>query len=164
MNRHGFSLIELIVVIGLIAIALSIAIPQYNLIQRRSQIARQAREISADINSFRLSAMYSKQRRAIILNPRNMQFRRYANDTDDLIAAGVTMFAKNLDFEIRNRTNLAVPLNNNFIVFDSRGTANNFTIVILPVDLNSGADNCIVVTELRTNIGRMTNANTCTAL
>jgi prepilin-type N-terminal cleavage/methylation domain-containing protein len=164
MKRNGFSLIEMLIVMALIGIALSIAVPQFGIMYRRRAVEKQVRQIQTEISAFRLSAMSFKQRRAIILNPNNMQLKYYDNDTQDLYTGGTVISEIPLQYEIRMLTALATPLNDQPIAFDSLGNTNNgMTIVVLPVDI-SGGDGCIIVTRVRSNIGRMTNANTCTAL
>jgi len=164
MNRCGFSLLELIIVVAIIGIALSVAVPEYTVMRRERNVERQAREMLSEISSFRLSAIQNKQRRAIILNPFSMQFKSYNNDTDDLYTGGTLIRTIPLNFEIRLVTALGAPLVDQAIAFDNRGnTQNNLTIVVLPVDINGG-NGCVIVTDVRTNIGRMTDATTCTAL
>ena len=169
MSRHGFSLIELLVVIAIIAIILSIAIPNYGRMVRQRGIERQTRELLADISSFRLSAAHNKERRAILIGPTRLQFKRYANNTEDLFAGGVVLWEKNMSYEIQRGTDAGDPLqpfniNADVIEFDMRGyTINNTVIVTLPVD-EGGSNNCLRVHIARINIGRMTNATMCQAL
>jgi len=164
MNVRGFSLVELVVVVAIIATLLSIATLDFNSWMKKYQTERQTRELYSDIMQLRLSAIQRKQRCAMFLGPRQYNTRTYATDNEDVLAGGVTVSSKNLNYEIKNGTGLAAfDITADHIEFDSRGFATGpMTIVVLPVQYNAG-DNCILVSEGRTNIGRMIDAATCRA-
>lgn len=167
MKTQGFSLVELVVVIGLIVLIAAIAVPQYGLMMQRRSIEKQMREIHSDISDFRLSAIHNKQRRAILIGPNTLQFKRYNNNTEDLFVAGIVISTKNLNHEIQQGFDNSDPLqafaiNADAIEFDERGYSNNLTIVATPVDI-AGNNNCLILHFARTNLGRMTDATTCQA-
>jgi type II secretion system protein H len=166
MNSHGFTLIELIVVVALIGIILAIATLDFGSMQRKAQIEKQTREIHSDLVTLRIDAIQKKRRSAAFLGPRQIQFRSYSSNAENVLTGGTTMSTKNLPFEIRSlsgSTLNALDITADLVEFDTRGyTSNNITIVALPVKYGGG-DSCITVNTARTNIGRMDDASTCTA-
>jgi hypothetical protein len=117
----------------------------------------------------RLSAMQTKQRCAIFLGSRQCIFKTYSSESENVLTGGTpraTSSSKILNYEIRKKTTSGFStfdVASDHIEIDSRGFTNNpMTIVVLPVQYNGG-DNCILVSTARTNIGRMEDANTCSA-
>lgn len=176
MNRRGFSLIELLIVIGIAGILSAIAIPQYNQTMIRRNMEKQIREIQSDISSFRLSAIHRKEQHRILIGPRLLHFQRFNTNLavpawEPVLgavpppASGVPP-ARVLTYEIQRLVGgVLAPYDINVqrIEFDERGFADEFrltTIVVVPVDISIG-DSCIVVDRARNNIGRMVNANNC---
>jgi prepilin-type N-terminal cleavage/methylation domain-containing protein len=169
MNNRGFSLIELVVVIGIMAALLGIVTLDFNSWTKKYQAERQTREMYSDIMQLRLSAMQQKQRCAMFLGSRQYNFKTYTSANEAVLTGGTprtSNSSKNLNYEIRQKTKSglnAFDIASDYIEFDSRGFTNNpMTIVVLPVRYNGG-DNCILVSMGRTNIGRMEDANTCRA-
>lgn len=165
MNSRGFSLVELVIVIALIGIVLAISTLDFSTMMRKGQIDKQAREIHSDLVSLRIEAMQKKQRSAAFLGPKQIVFKRYSSNAENILTGGTTMLTKSLPNEIRRLSDMSTPLDvaADRVEYDTRGFTNNdITLVILPVTINSG-DNCILVTTARTNLGRMTDASTCTA-
>ena len=179
MNRRGFSLIEMLIVIGIAGILSAIAIPQYGQSMRRRGMEKQIREIQSDISSFRLSAIHRKEQHRILIGPRLLHFQR-ANAAvpggwEPLVGApppvgsGVPP-ARILAYEIQQLTggalvqfNADITADPNPVEFNERGYAGDFnlvTIVVVPIDMSLG-DGCIIVDRARNNLGRMVNANTC---
>ena len=166
MNTRGFTLVELMVVIALIGIILAITTLDFGSMQRKGQIEKQTREIHSDLVTLRIDAIQKKRRSAAFLGPRQIQFRSYSSNAENVLTGGTPMSTKNLPFEIRSlsgSTLNALDITADRVEFDTRGYTNsNITIVALPVQYGGG-DNCIIVNTARTNIGRMDDASTCTA-
>jgi prepilin-type N-terminal cleavage/methylation domain-containing protein len=164
MNSRGFSLIELVVVMVIAGILLSIATLNFNSMQTKGQIDTQTKEMQSDIAALRLDSMQKKRMSAVFLGPKQLVFKSYSSNAEDLQTGGATISTRNLKMEIRNITAMTTPLDvtADLISFDTRGYSTNMTLVVLPVTYNSG-DNCVIVSLARTNIGRMEDASTCTA-
>jgi prepilin-type N-terminal cleavage/methylation domain-containing protein len=169
MNVRGFSLVEVLVVVAVIATLLCIATLDFNSWMKKYQTERQTREMYSDIMQLRLSAIQTKQRCAMFLGPRQYIFKTYSSEAENVLAGGTPRTpnsSKSLNYEIRQKATSGFnvfDIASDHIEFDSRGFTNNpMTIVVLPVRYNGG-DNCILVSTGRTNIGRMEDANTCRA-
>lgn len=172
MNSKGFTLVEMLIVIAILAILMSIATMQFNRMNENAAIESRIRGIYHEITNFRLEAITRKQRCAVFIGSSTLDYWTYTNNTG-VIARGPenlpdvdNLRTTNLSGQISRVTGgglVAFDLNADRIDLDSRGfTANNMTIVALPLKINE-VDNCIIVANTRTSIGRMTNATTCTA-
>ena len=161
MKSDGYSLVEIIIVIAIIAIALSIATLNFRSMKDKGDIERQTRELQSDITGIRLNAMQKKQRSAIMLDPRQYIYKTYSSEFD---TAGRTVNTVSYHFEVRKKNGASLVLLNSAtdrIEFDTRGfTDNTMTLVVTPVTYSGGLD-CIEVQQARTSIGRMENVSTC---
>lgn len=168
MSTRGFAITELIIVLVVLGILLAIGTLNFNGWLKRYQTEAQTREMHSDISNFRLSAMQQKKRSVVILGGSQYIFKTYSS-AGEPITAGVQVFSKPTKYEVRKLVgasyNVLDPTGAtpDRIEFDERGLTNNIiTLVMLPVQLNAG-DGCLLVHTARTNIGRMTDASTCTA-
>ncbi len=178
MNRRGFTMVEMLIVLIIIGIIMAIAIPQYGQYITRRVKERQIREIQSEISSFRLSSIHQKEQHRILIGPQLLHFQRLNTippvpvwepvlGAAPPVGSGVPP-AKVLSNEIQRLAGgVLAPydINVHQILFDERGYADEFnltTIVVVPVDTNIG-DSCIIVDRARNNLGRMINANTCQA-
>ncbi|HEY4745506.1 MAG TPA: type II secretion system protein [Desulfuromonadaceae bacterium] len=160
MNRHGFSLIELLVVIVLIGIVLTIATLNFSSMNRKAGIERETRELLTDLNTARLDSVYRKQRHAIIFQPNSYIMKRYSSqDESDQYGGDTTtgiVLSKTLPYQITKESGSS--LADYPTVFDIRGfvsnVGGNFTIRVNP-SYSGAAFDCIVISVGRTNIGTM---------
>ena len=163
MKRHGFTLVEVLLVIVVMAIVLTIATLNFPSMLGKANTEKQAGEILSKITTTRLNAMQKKQRSLLMLGPNQFTYKTYSSDNDGV---GTTVNTTSYFSEIKrknaiNGTLTTLNIASDRIEFDSRGFTNNTTtLVVTPVTYGGGL-NCIVVQMARTSIGRMVDALTC---
>ncbi|HQB39165.1 MAG TPA: prepilin-type N-terminal cleavage/methylation domain-containing protein [Deltaproteobacteria bacterium] len=153
MNRAGFALVELIVILVILGILLSIATMDFSATQRRKQIESRTRELFNDLNEARLNSIYTKKRHAIVMEPGSYAFRQYSSENEAKFASG-TKVLRSVNSPYKYSKTGGTDFSGETILFDIRGNTNDHqTIYINPV--NSGAMfDCIVIHTARTNMGQ----------
>lgn len=157
--QAGFSLVELIVVLVIIGILLTIGSLNFHQWQVKSNIAKETQELFTDLNAARLNSIHTKKRHSVVLNTSSYILKNYSSENENTLA-GTAIQTKEVKYQLSTPT---ASLANFHYEFDIRGFLANGvggTIVVNPI--NSGAPDCIVVSVGRVNMGKMTNATTCT--
>lgn len=165
MKPNGYTLVEIMVVIAIIATVLAIAVPNFMDMKGKADTEKQTRELQSTINTIRLNAMQNKQRSALMMGPKQFIYKTYTSDSENL-AAGRTINTFSYPYEVKRKTGSStlntLDITTDWFEFDSRGFTNTSTttLVVTPVTYGGGP-NCIVVQTARTSIGRMEDASTC---
>lgn len=86
-NNKAFSLIELIIIIGIMSVLGGLATISFNQWIRKANIEKYTKEIFADIQDMRTKATFTKRVHEIEINTTNIVFRRYStlNDTNGIV-------------------------------------------------------------------------------
>lgn len=160
MKNHGFSLIELIVVIGIMGIIMSIAAINFSQWQIKNNIERQANEMYMEIAEARQLALNTKQARTIRFSANSLVFRRYTTDTDLESGEGVVVKTKALQYTITRNSWVAPSDNPNItdadILFTTRGIMDQPTpkAICIYSAVNPALD-AIVIVESRVAAGKI---------
>lgn len=154
MNRAGFSLLELIVVLVIAGALLSIVSTNFSSMQRKSQIESKSREIFNDLNEARLNSIYLKKSHRIVFQPNSYTLKQYSSDDEDRTTGGTNLYTKNSTYQLSKANGGSIA--DVFVEFDIRGytsSATGPTIYINPVKSGAMFD-CIVISDTRTNMGQ----------
>ncbi len=162
LNKQGFSLIEVIVIIAIMAILLAIGIPALSKYVKSYNVRNEINRLYSDLMKERVKAIETGIPRGVVFNSLKSYTVFVFNDTNH-----------NLQFDGNNEelnpvnTTLSVPLNGptpgTVIMFDNMGVSRtkqwglgNFTVYI-----NSPARyNCLVISSGRIRKGVWSN-NAC---
>lgn len=183
-NRDGFSLIELIIVIGLIGILSGAATFAFKQWQYKGMVENQIRQMATDISEVRVRALTRKQRHSITLNEYSYVFKSYSSESystaAELAAKGTVITGGT--HTVRYALAKAVGSNQRYggevCEVDERGAlvvsadCTIFPVVggnVVPVTAiflkdgggNYGSVNCLTITPVRVNAGLQSASGTC---
>lgn len=160
MKNNGFSLIELIIVIGIMGIIMSIVGINFNQWQVKNNIERQANEMYMEIAEARQLALNTRQARSIRFSANSLVFRRYTSDADLESGEGIEVKTKALRYPITHSTWAAPSDNPNIttadILFTVRGIMDQPTpnSICIFSDVGPSAD-AIVIVYSRVGLGKI---------
>jgi type IV fimbrial biogenesis protein FimT len=182
-NSHGFSLIELMVVVVIIAVLLSIATLQFNTWQVKSNIDTQTRELLSDLSDARLGAIQTKGSRTVILTPTSAAFWSYSTNEQVMPVSPATgrllqmryfknpivtassnngLFGGNIGFNSNGFTDdfNSTFTSNQMIVAQPPGTTNPTLVAPSPTGTDAAID-CLVISTTKINVGKYINGTGC---
>lgn len=150
MRQNGFSLVELIVVIAILAILLSIVTLQFNQYTKKVAIEGQVRTMYTDLMTVRSQALFEKRDRTVTVTAAT--FSVYSSG----LATGTPVLQRALKYSV-NSTPYTVK-------FNSRGVIDgaNASICIEPND-NPGAIDSLVLSTTRIQMGKRNAGADCSA-
>ena len=160
MRNRGFSIVELVVVMGIIAILLSIGSINFRRWTVKNNIERQTKEMYMAITEARQSALNTRQAQTVTFSPTSLVFRRYSSDADLEAGAGVVFKTKRLPFTI-TRSAWADPSDNpnitdSDILFSTRGIMNQPTPKSICIYSNvEPAFDALVIVQSRVATGKI---------
>lgn len=164
-ETKGFTLIELVIAIAIIAIAAGIGTLSFSSWQTKFKVEAETREIYADLNLARTSAFQQKKEHRVFFQPNSYIMKSYSSEMEP-DNSGVTVLNKSaLKYRLTRRNsspvNLSADITDYRVVYDTRGvaTAGNFTLVVNPYSAGS-AVNCMVISATRVSLGRI-NGTAC---
>lgn len=154
MGTRGFTLVEIIIVMAIVAILSSIAVMNWNRLTTKSNIEGQIKTVHADLMTVRMEALYGKKARSVVVSGK--EFRIYSSS----VVTASPLDKKSFKFNF-------VPSGDNKITFDASGMTNGteVSVCVDPVgDLtvaNDAAVDSLVVSQARINLGKRDEGGTC---
>lgn len=154
MNRRGFSLVELVAIIGVMVVLMTIATLEFGSWQRKSLVERYTKELYSDLQDARMKAAFTKVRQGVEFGAQQVVFRSFSSEGD---LAGTNVATKTVPIAFtRNTADSPAPAGR--IEFDSRGVMRDQAIqVICFTSAVDAAYDALIITPALTSMGKVTN-------
>ncbi len=161
-SLRGFSLVELIIAIALMAILISAATMSFSTWQAKAKVDEQTRTILSDLNDARTRAFTQKRVSGIVFNPSSYVLKTYTSETEYSTATnaatkGTTVYTKTLRYGL---TKAGASIANTPVIFDTSGFTNDWFTIFVDPTYSSASVNCIVISAARVNMGKL-NGTAC---
>lgn len=162
-ENSGFTLIELMIAIAIMAIVMATATLNFQAWQTKNNMEAQLREIFVDLNEARINAFTQKTNYRITFQPNSYVMKNYSSENEP-ISFGRTIVNKTLKYGLTSKnesgSSLTVDITDRFVEFDSSGiTSNLFTVIVNPLSVDLTL-NCLVIYKTRVNMGKI-NGTAC---
>lgn len=150
MNQRGFTIVEIMMVIGIMGILLTVATVQFSTYTRKAAVESQTRVLYSDLMEVRNKALFEKSNRLLKLQS----------------ATSYVIYGDSGTTVLETKP-LKVPIiwtNSGDILFDTRGmlqNVDNKTICIS--DENGSPVDSIVISATRIRIGKLDEGASCNA-
>lgn len=162
MKQNGFTLVEMLIVISIIAVLVSIGTLSFNKMSMKTNIESEIQQMHSDLMTSRIWAMDRNTCHFVLLNA-NGSYSVYEDQNGNCIY-------NTTDALLLSRTATNPVLWNNaaptgvYLIFDNRGLATvssgSIPSTISVPDTVNAAYDCILVETTRTSMGRM-NGGVC---
>ncbi|QWV92033.1 type II secretion system GspH family protein [Geomonas oryzisoli] len=153
MRQRGFTLVELVVVVGIISILLTIATMQFSLMQQKAAVEAQARKVYSTLIGVRADAMYTRTPRAVSFSGNQLSI--YA--TSDTTVAPVTVYQLGLP--------MVMNVSPTVVTYDGQGMmqSSDISVCVQPDSSgnNQGGIDSVVVSTVRTYMGKRQTGGAC---
>ena len=141
MNKRGFSLVELMVIIAIIGTLSAIGAFAFSQYSRKSQMANQTRLLYGDLMEYRVKALYEKK---------NWTFKMSANGYD-IYSSAVTTVSPVTTVTFKHPVEFSTTVDE--FGFDSQGIANREGSVCV-LSANEAAVDSVVISKTRVQLGK----------
>jgi type II secretion system protein H len=165
-GESGFTLVEMIIVVGIIGILLAVATLYFYQMTKKAQIEKETRQLFADMNNARTQAMFSKKPSSMWFQPQSYRFVTYSSESEDptIPTNGRTVTTTSVHYALTFTAANGLSLVNPSVLFDVTGMT-TAPVTGLPITINlnptnSAAFDCVMLDMARTNMGNMLNG-TC---
>ena len=163
MRRNGFTLVEMLITLALIAVLMTLAWQQWDVQVRKVAIEAQTRKLLTDLLKARADALYQRRPCSVVVRGDGLQYSVYSSVATDSSVAALSV----VDLKYQLVTSGATPIG-----FDERGllmndAANAGACICVSAGNNSSSVDSLVLSNARIQIGKWTvsggSASDCTA-
>ena len=156
-NSEGFSLVELIVVISILAILITTATLGWDSMKRKQAIEDQIRTLFADMMSVRSEALYTKRDRSVVVTGNS--FKVYSSS----VIIGTPLSAKSFKYNFTFKpvgTSLDVTFDTSGLMTGSPGSVCVDPYNDLTEQIDAAVDS-IIISQGRINLGKRDEGGQC---